>query len=579
MKNLTLLFSFFFLPIFGIAQVSFVLDSLPPDIQQIKITPDGGWISKGLTNVTKFNPCGGVEWSNDYFIDSLTAWSFSNIDFDITPAGEILISGFYSQPSASTFNSLYGSFLLKIDALGNPLWCNLYTLNESPSINNNPWLELDNLEINTSGDYLLSGNGSLSNITNHYTLKVDADGFPIWNKKYFSTNDQVHPFSKVSSDGGLLISSSTNEISNWQQQNDQFIIYKINAFGEMVWSDTISIYLTDIIEVSDGFVGVSGNQILKLNTEGELIWERNFDDNANQSSFTNISMLSNGNFLTYSRPYPNINQEIKTIWSPQGEIIKQMTNTSFSLNGSLRNTFDVFPDNSLLVTYFSKISRTDSLQFLSCVDSLITPSLITSELNINSIPTKISEDIPIFTKALDIQVVPIDVDPELSCEEYYIQDTQIDTLLCPDQTIELDVNFFGAESFLWQDGSTSSQIEITSPGVYSVEILNCENIVIKTFNVMNKNCNCATTPNVFTPDGDGMNDSFAPIYNCDVQNLTFQIFNRWGELVFTTNSLEEKWDGMYRDKPAISDVYVYKLIYEDEVGEMQSQNGDVTLIR
>jgi gliding motility-associated-like protein len=49
-------------------------------------------------------------------------------------------------------------------------------------------------------------------------------------------------------------------------------------------------------------------------------------------------------------------------------------------------------------------------------------------------------------------------------------------------------------------------------------------------------------PNVFTPDNDGVNDSFEIQYN-GIEDLNVFIYNRWGEVVFSTNTLEKMWNG------------------------------------
>ncbi len=50
-------------------------------------------------------------------------------------------------------------------------------------------------------------------------------------------------------------------------------------------------------------------------------------------------------------------------------------------------------------------------------------------------------------------------------------------------------------------------------------------------------------PNTITPNGDGLNEEFLPIVYLDVEEWKLQIFNRWGEVVFTTNNVNQPWDG------------------------------------
>src|SRR5690606_20332062 len=50
-------------------------------------------------------------------------------------------------------------------------------------------------------------------------------------------------------------------------------------------------------------------------------------------------------------------------------------------------------------------------------------------------------------------------------------------------------------------------------------------------------------PSVFTPNGDGVNDYIRPIINGNFKLQYFTIYNRWGNLVYTTNDANQGWDG------------------------------------
>ncbi len=87
-------------------------------------------------------------------------------------------------------------------------------------------------------------------------------------------------------------------------------------------------------------------------------------------------------------------------------------------------------------------------------------------------------------------------------------------------------------------------------------------------------------PNVFTPDGDGMNDIFEVVtFGAPVEVLNFQIFNRWGQLVHESSGENHGWNGQQDGKAAPSDVYVYRAIILLTNGKEQVQQGDVMLLR
>ncbi|MCY7330046.1 MAG: gliding motility-associated C-terminal domain-containing protein, partial [Saprospiraceae bacterium] len=87
-------------------------------------------------------------------------------------------------------------------------------------------------------------------------------------------------------------------------------------------------------------------------------------------------------------------------------------------------------------------------------------------------------------------------------------------------------------------------------------------------------------PNAFSPNEDGVNDVFIPIGECQgQQDYLFQVYGRWGNLVFESKNPNEGWKGDTKGKPASSDVYVWVLRYTDPIQNDISMQGDVTLLR
>ena len=100
------------------------------------------------------------------------------------------------------------------------------------------------------------------------------------------------------------------------------------------------------------------------------------------------------------------------------------------------------------------------------------------------------------------------------------------------------------------------------------------------------NCPVYTLPNTFTPNGDGQNDLFIPNKSYRfIDHIDLKVYNRWGELVFTTTNPAIKWDGKNTDgKDLAVGTYFYTcIVYEIRVdGVTQSPNtlsGYIELIR
>lgn len=91
-------------------------------------------------------------------------------------------------------------------------------------------------------------------------------------------------------------------------------------------------------------------------------------------------------------------------------------------------------------------------------------------------------------------------------------------------------------------------------------------------------------PNIFSPNGDGVNDFFFPIADVEAENIKkIMIFNRWGALMYEEEDLDinflSGWDGTFNSEPVNKGVYVYviEILFKD--GYIGTFSGDVTLFR
>lgn len=85
-------------------------------------------------------------------------------------------------------------------------------------------------------------------------------------------------------------------------------------------------------------------------------------------------------------------------------------------------------------------------------------------------------------------------------------------------------------------------------------------------------------PNVFTRNGDGMNDVFL-VKGIFISDFKLQIYNRWGQKVFETTNMYEGWDGTHNGENCTSDVYVYVAEGRGKKGDSKIITGNVTLLR
>lgn len=87
-------------------------------------------------------------------------------------------------------------------------------------------------------------------------------------------------------------------------------------------------------------------------------------------------------------------------------------------------------------------------------------------------------------------------------------------------------------------------------------------------------------PNAFTPDGDGVNDIFKA-EGVDITYFRMEVYNRWGQQVFTSNHIDDGWNGNAPDSEyyAPADVYRYRIVAREKYGEQFEVAGHVTLLR
>jgi gliding motility-associated-like protein len=86
-------------------------------------------------------------------------------------------------------------------------------------------------------------------------------------------------------------------------------------------------------------------------------------------------------------------------------------------------------------------------------------------------------------------------------------------------------------------------------------------------------------PSAFTPNGDGWNDIIRPITVGIKQLVYFNIFNRWGRLLYTTKEMEKGWDGKLNGIPQDTGTFVYTVQGIDYQNKVITKKGTVVLIR
>ena len=245
-----------------------------------------------------------------------------------------------------------------------------------------------------------------------------------------------------------------------------------------------------------------------------------------------------GNDLTicYGKPV-QLNASIKAAyftWSPTSSLFNYNTLSPFA--GPLSTT-----------NYFLQVSDT-----LGC------PKLVTDSILVNVIPK--------------VQV-----------------NITTDTNVVSNQPIQLNAN--GGDYYEWTPSTylnnplIQNPIAILPAGVdtitYKVKAITNESCVgydsIKIFAFETQPM--VFVPTAFTPNHDGLNDVIKPTIAGMQKFLYFNIYNRYGDLLYTTSTENEGWNGIYKGKPQASGTYVYTIAAIDYKGKNYFSKGTFVLIR
>lgn len=102
--------------------------------------------------------------------------------------------------------------------------------------------------------------------------------------------------------------------------------------------------------------------------------------------------------------------------------------------------------------------------------------------------------------------------------------------------------------------------------------------VTNSVNVYRSNDVLLTLPNAFSP-GNGPNNLLKPIYKGDVTLDYLRVFNRWGQILYESNKLDDGWDGSWHGAPQPEGVFIYTMQGHTGTGRILSKQGNITLLR
>lgn len=137
------------------------------------------------------------------------------------------------------------------------------------------------------------------------------------------------------------------------------------------------------------------------------------------------------------------------------------------------------------------------------------------------------------------------------------------------------------KNYLWSTGSALPALKVDQPGVYRLSVTDANGCTgSASIRIVSKSCMYGVyIPTAFTPNTDGFNDVFRAKVFGNVLSFQLTIYNRFGEVVFSTNDRYKGWDGNLNGIPQNQGAFVYTCTYHLEGGKPTSEKGTIVLIR
>jgi gliding motility-associated-like protein len=154
-------------------------------------------------------------------------------------------------------------------------------------------------------------------------------------------------------------------------------------------------------------------------------------------------------------------------------------------------------------------------------------------------------------------------------------------------SFSLDNISTGGVEYLWSfgDGNTSTEFEpayqYSEPGSYQVMLVTtnpngCRDSMLTSIEI--RVPESIYVPNAFSPNGDSQNDVFS-ITARNITELRISIFDKWGEIVYSSHEKDFVWDGTYFGHRASEGAYVYKIAAKGFYGKEFNRTGTISVVR
>ena len=159
-----------------------------------------------------------------------------------------------------------------------------------------------------------------------------------------------------------------------------------------------------------------------------------------------------------------------------------------------------------------------------------------------------------------------------------------DTIVCRGEAALLQAS--GALNYNWtpvtglsHSDSSRTLAQPEESTIYKIlgsNLIGCNDSAFVTVTI--DDCGDLFVPNAFSPNGDGLNDYFS-VFAVDYTKIEVNVFSRWGANIFSSQSIDDSWDGTFQGGPVDAGTYAYWVYVEYEDGTTRMKKGRVTVLR
>ncbi|MEP7373312.1 MAG: gliding motility-associated C-terminal domain-containing protein [Chitinophagaceae bacterium] len=601
----------------------------------IKFTSDGGTIVAGYTDskdgdidahtsreywdlwVAKLDKCGTIQWEQSF---GGTGYESAR-DIVQTSDGGYMVLGETNSTDGGVIAGFGGTkdiWLLKLGAAGNLIWQKRY---------GGTGLDIGNhIEITSDGGFLIAastssndgnihGNHGTGGYTDGALIKITAAGAVQWSKCYGgSKNEELFDFEIIN--GKTYLAGFTNSIDGDippDQKNYDVWLLALDANGNKIFSKIYggsqndvaysmtkgadgTLTLAGYTTSNDGDVsGARGSQdywVTNIDLNGKLNWQKVLGGTDADYANTIVTDKDSG-YIVGGISYSDDGDITNALgegdyWTvkldAEGKLVWKHNwggggsdHLRYMINDTARNEYYLAGD--------SESGDGDFTDSKGETDFAIIKLKIPELLSKDSAVCSINGYIPVqdtLRDACGYDSVIVNYKPVL-LNGPFADMRKADTIFAG-QSVTLHST--GNGNITWSSHASLSCNDcpdpVASPTTTTAYTATnslpngCQ--VSDKFTVVVLTDAVVMTPNAFTPNGDGLNDYFGPVGKVP-ETFRLQIFNRNGEVVFKSSSINQKWDGVYKGVRQPPSVFIYMIEYKDLQNKPHQQKGTLTLIR